>query len=92
MKSHLFAKLFLFLVGGILIQLFMHVPMKSETHDNGVFNIFLIVNIFHDTGTNLLAQPILNISKNQPPTQSPYFSKAKYKKNKLGTGHDWPSV
>lgn len=46
MNSYLFAKLFLFLVGGILIQLFIHVPLKSETHDNGVFNLVIVASVF----------------------------------------------
>lgn len=46
MNLHLFAKLFLFLVGGILIQLFIHVPLKSETHDNGVFNLVIVASVF----------------------------------------------
>ena len=46
MNSHLFSKLFLFLVGGIMIQLFINVPLKSDTHDNGVFNIVIVASVF----------------------------------------------
>ena len=46
MNSYLFAKLFLFLVGGLLIQLFIHVPLKSETHENGVFNLVIVASVF----------------------------------------------
>jgi len=46
MNSHIFAKLFIFLVGWLLIQLFIHVPLKSDTHDNAVFNLVIVASVF----------------------------------------------